>query len=534
MIRSLLLFIFILSAPGLAQTAEIKWWFDLNDAAYGSAALDDIDNDGKPEIVFSTYFNDGKVYALNAEDGSLLWEYVIGGCNDVAPLIHDVNGDGFKDVILPSSCILKTFCFDGRNGSVLWSTETAGSDSSPTIADIDQDGEMEILHGTFDGSVICLDAATGDIEWDLIIDPNGVVQSAPTVLDADMDGQLDFVVANWSFGNSNKYLCYRGVDQQLLWENSIPTENTYHGASVADLDKDGTMELAFGCYDGSLYVLEAESGNLHWSYKLPNSVYIPGPTSIADLDNDGEYEITYMDFNNLAVVSHTGVLQWSYSLPEIGQSFRASAISDVNNDGTLDLVLGSDNGRLYAFNGSSATELWSVNLREHYGASNFMLDHGPVIADFDGDDILDVFIAGGYGVTPPTTANYGRVYAISTGSIGGPEWPMFRKDKVRSGRVDIAPPTGLESRTTTALAPQSIKSYPNPATSIITIAIKNQINENFSLTVYDILGRSVRSFSGSQFQSVDITTDNLVRGVYFYKLIAGKNVEIAKGKFLLD
>ncbi|MEL6824577.1 MAG: FG-GAP-like repeat-containing protein, partial [Calditrichota bacterium] len=262
------------------------------------------------------------------------------------------------------------------------------------------------------------------------------------------------MVANWSFGSNQKFLCYRGVDQQLLWENTIPTENTYHGAAVADLDKDGLMELAFGCYDGNLYVLEAESGNLHWSYKLPGSIYIACPASIGDLDNDGEYEITFFDYNNVVVVSHTGTLKWSNALPELGQSFRASAISDINNDGTLDVVFGSDNGRLYAFSGNSGSEVWNLNLREHYGASNFGLDHGPVIADLNGNGILDVFIAGGYGVTPPTSANYGRVYSVSTGSPGGPDWTMFRRDYLRNARVDLPPPTGI-SNNITALAPQS-------------------------------------------------------------------------------
>lgn len=524
--------ILFLSVTLLGQTPEINWWFDMNDAAYGSAAMDDIDNDGKPELVFSTYFNDGKVYALNAEDGSLLWEYTIGGCNDVAPIIYDVNGDGFKDVIVPSSCILKTFCFDGRNGALLWSTEVGGSDSPPTLADIDQDGDIEILHGTFKGTVVCLNAETGAIEWDLVIDASGIVQSAPAILDADMDGNLDFVIANWSFGNNQKFLCYRGVDQQLLWENSIPTDNTYHGAAVADLDNEGLMELAFGCFDGNLYVLEAESGNLNWSYKHPGSIYIASPASIADLDNDGEYEITFFDYDNVVVVSHTGILEWSVKLPNIGQSFRASAISDINNDGTLDVVFGSDNGRLYALTGSSGTELWNLNLRDHYGASNFKLDHGPVIADFDGDSILDVFIAGGHGITPPTSANYGRVYSISTGSIGGPDWTMFRRDYLRHARVDLPPPTGI-SNTTTALAPQSIKSYPNPAVNTVTIAVKNPVEEDYKLTVYDVLGRNVFTTSGSRFEKLELPTTNLAKGVYIYALRTNSSKDIVKGKFFV-
>ena len=39
----------------------------------GSSAAADMDNDGKKEIVFATYNNDGKVYCLNAENMAIAW-----------------------------------------------------------------------------------------------------------------------------------------------------------------------------------------------------------------------------------------------------------------------------------------------------------------------------------------------------------------------------------------------------------------------------------------------------------------------------
>ena len=74
-----------------AQTPRILWWFDTNDSSFGQTAMDDIDNDGKYELVFGCYRNDSLIYALNAEDGSLLWKFNTTeyqeGCNDVYPAI---------------------------------------------------------------------------------------------------------------------------------------------------------------------------------------------------------------------------------------------------------------------------------------------------------------------------------------------------------------------------------------------------------------------------------------------------------------
>jgi len=183
-----------------AQSPTIKWWYDINDASFGQSAAGDIDSDGKMEVVFGCYRNDSSVYALNAEDGSLLWKYNTHpygaeGCNDVAPIIYDVDNDDSLEVIVPSSCNPTTFCFNGKTGAVKWQTPTRGSDSPPTIADIDNDGKPEILHGEFEGYVICINAENGSVAWEIPVDLNSWIQTAPTVVDLDTNGQLDFVVA---------------------------------------------------------------------------------------------------------------------------------------------------------------------------------------------------------------------------------------------------------------------------------------------------------------------------------------------------
>ncbi|HVQ01862.1 MAG TPA: PQQ-binding-like beta-propeller repeat protein, partial [Candidatus Thermoplasmatota archaeon] len=76
------------------SSPSILWHHDLLAPSFGSAAVGDIDGDGKQEIVFGTYFHDEHIYALNAEDGSILWTYDTGGCNDASVAIADVDQDG--------------------------------------------------------------------------------------------------------------------------------------------------------------------------------------------------------------------------------------------------------------------------------------------------------------------------------------------------------------------------------------------------------------------------------------------------------
>ena len=509
-----------------SQTPQIKWWYDVHDECFGNSACADIDHDGKLEVVFSCYRNDSCVYALNLEDGSLLWKFNTGGCNDAAPLIFDVDMDDSLEVIIASSCVPKVFCLKGHNGQIEWVTTLHGSDSPPTVGDIDNDGKPGILLGNFGGWVTCLNGEDGSIAWDLPVDMNSWIQTAPIILDADNDGQLDFVVANWSFGTNHKIWCFRGDNQQLLWESDLPNDHMYHGASFADIDGDGYMELAIGTYDGTLLVLNAEDGSLKWDYSFTTPFYIGAPTSMADLNNDGHYEIVFIDGNRMGVLNHEGNLLWDFKMPSYYTSFRGPAISDINNDDTLDIVFGTSGGVIHALNGARGNELWNISLRAHHDSSNFEIDHGPIIADFDGDSILDVFIVGGHANYPNVQHNYGRAYAISTNGNGGPDWLMFRRDSVRSAcvRIDSAS-AGINIK---PVHDYIVDIYPNPASEGFIVEYYLEEISDVEIIIMDISGKLIKSYialsqenGNHSHRSSDIFAERVKPGVYLIRIDFG-------------
>lgn len=262
------LILFIFSMVSSANEPLIKWYFDTKDASFGQSCAGDIDSDGKYEIVFGCYRNDGNIYALNGEDGSLIWKISTAtekseGCNDVAPLLFDVNGDKNLEIIVPSSCNPITLCLDGKTGKIIWTANTNGSDSPPSIADIDNDGDYEVLHGEFGGSVVCIDAKNGFVKWRLVVNPNSWIQTAPTITDLDLDGNLDFIVSTWAFGenNTNKIFAFRGYDKKLLWKTNL-SNVVYHGSCVTALNNDPFPEVCIGDYSGKVYAIEGESGEI--------------------------------------------------------------------------------------------------------------------------------------------------------------------------------------------------------------------------------------------------------------------------------
>lgn len=509
-----------------AQTPSIKWWYDVNDASFGQSAAGDIDGDGFLEVVFGCYRNDSSIYALNANDGTLLWKYnahtlYAEGCNDVAPIIFDFEDDGLVEVVVPSSCNPKTFCFNGATGTVKWQINTRGSDSPPVIADVDNDGMYEILHGEFGGYVKCINAENGSEAWNLPVDLNSWIQTAPTIVDLDNNGQLDFVVGTWNFNDLDSVYAFRGDNQQKLWAYPIH-DVMYHGTAVADLDNDGKPELVIGSYNDTLYCINGENGTTKWKYKA-NGGYIGSPATIADIDNDGSCEVVFVSAYKVIALSNNGIEKWTYNIPGYEQSFRGVAIADINNDDYLDIIFGTNGGKVIALNGNNGSLIWSLDLAAHYGNVNFEIDHAPLVADFDHDDTLEIFIVGGHAEYPAFSNNFGRAYMIKAGIGKGPDWLMFQNDIRRQSSLCPFVPSSINE----VQEPTIFSVYPNPASSEITLNYDFQ--DIAQIQIFNILGQIVYESSSIQTQHIDIHYFN--SGLYCVYVKNIKN-EIFLSKFV--
>ena len=422
------------------------------------------------------------------------------------------------EVIVPSSCNAVTYCFNGLTGSVKWQCNTKGSDSPPTIADVDNDGKPEILHGEFGGYVMCINAENGSQSWEIPVDTNSWIQTAPTIVDLDNNSQYDFVVGTWNFNSLDSVYAYRGDNQALLW--SYPVHDyMYHGTAVADLDNDGKPELLIGSYNDTLYCINGENGTTNWKYAATGG-YIGSPATIADVDNDGSCDVIFVSSWKVYALSGTGSLKWQYNIPGYEQSFRGVAIADINNDVYPDVIFGTDGGKVMALNGNNGSLIWSIDLAAHYGNPDFEIDHAPLVADFDHDDTLDVFIVGGHAEYPAFQNDFGRAYLISAGKGNGPDWLMFQNDIRRQSSLCPYTPTGLNE----LAEPLTVSLFPNPAASEITLAFRE--NVRYQVQVYNTLGELLHQSDGISPMKIDIS--DFSPGIYFVKSSDRKHMAVMK------
>ncbi len=424
---------------------SILWTYNLTSNSYGGAAIGDIDLDGKFEVVFGTYMGDEHLYALNGEDGSLLWSMWAGpGPLDASVKLVDLTGDGRLEVVYATSGSFESgagvlHVLHGENGSVLWEyNPDTCTDSPPAIVDIDNDSRFEILYGTFHdgltgGYVHILNGEDGSLV-DIVGPFPGYIQSGPSVVDLNGDAQLDFVIA--MYAGDDRIYAVDGSDYSILW-NYTTGDSMYHGCSIANLDDDEYPEVVIGSYDGNVYAIHGENGSLLWDYTGTFSYYI---VSIADLDGDYYPEIIAAGTLDVIILNHDGSLLWSENI--IG-SFRGAAVADMEGDDDLDVIIGDGVGVMTVLQGDTGDILWEFDAALHFGATPFDIDHGPSIADLNADGILDIFFVGGRGYSDDPENNYGCAYAISLGPTGERGWPMFRHDYYNSGNYNSSIPSEL-------------------------------------------------------------------------------------------
>lgn len=515
------IFVFFYLIDLIAYEPEIIWQFDTKDMSFGNACAGDIDNDGYLEIVFSTYFNDGHIYAINSEDGSLLWKYDIGGCSDAAPIIYDIDNDGNLEVILHSSSVPFMFCFNGADGTLKWKRPSRATDSPPSIEDVDNDGIPEIFDGDFGGYVARYNAQDGSKIWETIIDTGLVVQTAPVIADIDGDGELDLAVATYSFDTTCSIVALRAKDGTFLWRSNEKTKAIYHGPVVADVDNDGINEVLVSDYGGFLYCLNGIDGSTEWKYQYPGGGYSGSPVTIADLNNDGRYEIIYFCNKVLLVLSGDGEILWTHSMINGQYSFRGAIVLDINNDFSPDIVFGDNKGGLTAINGHNGKLIWYLDFEEIYG-KRFDLLHGPIASDFNNDGLIDLFFVGGWAEYPEITNNYGRAYMISVGPGYGPDWLMFRKNARRNAVL----PKTISSVGDNDIPRKKLTIYYSEIDQLLHLNLNNSESDIVSISLFDLTGRKLYRAEAAQKDCIDyqINCSKYSAGFYILVVSTGLNV----------
>ncbi|GAB5519163.1 MAG: hypothetical protein RhofKO_14140 [Rhodothermales bacterium] len=267
------------------------------------------------------------------------------------------------------------------------------------VADIDADGDMDVLVATDAGGVVWLknDGAEG-FTAQVLVDVGAVLLR---VLDMDGDGDLDLVTGHRT-GDSRAFAWYANNGSGAFSEQD--RVDTFPGPryfmEVADLDGDGDLDVLGG--QNVWFENDGTHTFTERSYSIPEpSAGFQNDQQAADLDGDGDLDIISSRFVPTAFDAGPSDLSWyenngslTFTKRTIAEvSINAIHIADLDGDGDLDFAT-SDGG--VAASGDESFAWYENNGAQTFTKRTIDAAAEPQrvhAADFDGDGDLDL-IAG--------------------------------------------------------------------------------------------------------------------------------------------
>ena len=320
-------YLYLIDATG---AIEPGWPQEIGRNPWGSPAVADLDGDGFYEIVLTSGEGNGPlqgtVLAWN-HDGT---EFIDGDSDpgttgvfyEAGPdakfwygsvAIGDLDGDDADEVVLmekrrhasPSEGQVVALDADGSflpGFPYDFGGTLRGSTSSPAIADLDDNGDLEIIAACDNGLVVLNHTGT----------PFSSFPYTLPEIPASQTGIRDFL--------------------------SSP--------AIGDIDDDGDLDIALGWLDGEVYAWDANSATLLPGFPATMPVqgsqtdqYLRSPI-LGNLNGSPEPEIIISSGpNKLFAVDYTGALISGFPLTLQGGVFGSTAVSDVNGDGFVNLVV---------------------------------------------------------------------------------------------------------------------------------------------------------------------------------------------------
>jgi hypothetical protein len=308
--------------------------------------------------------------------------------------------------------------------------------ATPSLGDMDGDGDLEIIIGGMDRRLYLLHHdGTDALGWPLDYDDKYYRDNRSTAAVADMDGDglNEIIIGSNNYvypACPNPYLFYvlNGDGTPTPGFPLETTQNIESAPAVADLDGDGYLDIVFGTGDYGEHCRQPADGKKvyavdRFGQPLPgwpvrtNADMLNAP-AIGDLDNDGSPEVVIYNATTLYAWHADG--RPVRGFPQHGAyyiRFHTPVLADVDGDGAIEILLGT--GQIYGGDG---------RLKE----MRVKLQTPLIVTDQDGDGLLESIGAN----------NWNRSLYIwqERGPATGLEpWPMFHRTADRAGVL----PTGF-------------------------------------------------------------------------------------------
>jgi len=296
-----------------------------------------------------------------------------------------------------------------------------GNTNSPTFVDIDNDSDLDMFIGEYIGNINFWrnNGTPQNASWSFVrkyyleIDMNS--SSTPALADIDADGDLDMISGEW-VGILDLYR-NSGTAANHRW--TIESEN-YAGIDAGDnsrpyfvdIDNDNDYDMFVGNLAGTVYYYR-NNGNA----SVPNFVFVDSiyngidvgdmcAPAFIDIDHDNDYDLFLgNDSGFIWFYRNTGtqtVPAWTlvsnhYNNINVGTR-SCPTFADVDRDGDFDMFIGAAGGNIvhYRNDGTATTPSFTLATTAFAGI-NVEENTAPIFGDMDADGDLDLLIGERWG-----------------------------------------------------------------------------------------------------------------------------------------
>jgi hypothetical protein len=290
-------------------------------------ALADVDGDGDLDLLAANLTDNTVSVRVNNGTGTFSGSQDIVLPSNYSPnqlVLGDVDGDGDLDLLVGNSLNYTYSVALRLNGGDATGSNTGifsggqnvavgGQSQGVALADIDGDGDLDLLAASITNSVVQIRLNGGDATGSNtgVFSGSGFVSvgsiGTPASIamgDIDGDGDLDLLAANYS--NDNVSVCFNkgnGNFDSYTANGTVPVGSGPYNIALADVDADGDLD-----------------------FLTSNAGYGPGGNTVSVGLNGGD-----------ATGSNTGVFKVSAAVA-VGNFPRAITVGDLDGDGDLDFA----------------------------------------------------------------------------------------------------------------------------------------------------------------------------------------------------
>ncbi len=369
--------------------------------------LEDVDQDGVSDLILSPNLNTREDILNDFE--SSLWLYKNTGTN-LAPVFTLLKGNFLQDEMIE-----------------------VGDFSAPAFADLDLDGDLDLLVGTYIDAQSIRGSLTyyqnigtptaPHFKW--VTDDfanlsfTSLYNIRPQLIDIDMNGGVDLAFTATGGGlTSLYYMLSKSASAPSFTGQPLERINLSLGldanATLVDVDRDGHLDVLVGTSAGALNYYR--NSGVGYTFSLANDAYLglgASPSrqdisvAVGDLDGDGredlvagDYEGSLSIFNDFrsatSPVAEDQLIYDGYSKQYIARDFGGSirpAIANVLGVNRPSLVLGNRQGGLHLLKHDNSQPLSDVP--EISISPNPVASGGALTILADRSVVLEIYTAQG-------------------------------------------------------------------------------------------------------------------------------------------